>query len=62
MERRYELEYGATNQHAPSYVCSLTEFEQTTNAPDGSNLEVVDESIHKVVGYYMAFNGYWNER
>lgn len=60
--KRYEQEEGSLNIHAPSYVCSTAEFEQTTTAPDGSNLEVVDENTHKVVGYYLAYNGYWNER
>ena len=45
-----------------SYVCSTTEFKQETTVDDGCQLEVVDESTHKVVGYYLAYHGYWNER
>lgn len=45
-----------------TYVCSSTEFNQVTTCEDGCQLEVVDESTHKVVGYYLAYNGYWNER
>ncbi len=45
----------------PTYMCSATEYEQETEAADGSTLMVVDETSHKVTGYYMAFNGYWNE-
>lgn len=62
MMKLIEFESGAQNIHAPSYVCSQTDFVQTTDVADGAELQVVDESAHKVVGYYMAFNGYWNAR
>lgn len=45
----------------PTYMCSSTEFAQATDAADGSTLMVVDETTHKVTGYYQAYNGYWNE-
>ncbi|MCR5256090.1 MAG: hypothetical protein K6D96_09230 [Acetatifactor sp.] len=48
-------------KEAPTYMCSTTEFEQGTDFEDGTKLMVVNESSHTVVGYYMAFNGYWNE-
>jgi len=51
-----------SNLDKASYVCSTTEFTQTTDAEDGSMLEVVDESTHTVVKYCLAYNGYWNER
>lgn len=45
-----------------SYVCSLDEYTPETDKPDGCQLEVVDETTHKVVKYCLAYHGYWNER
>ena len=49
------------NLDGTGYICSSTEFAQATTVPDGSTLTVVDESSHTVTGYYIAFNGYWNQ-
>lgn len=48
-----------------SYICSTTEFTPETDVEDGCQLEVVDETatpMRKVVGYYVAYHGYWCER
>lgn len=45
-----------------AYFCSLDEFKQETDKENGSLLNVVDESTHKVVGCYVAYNGFWNKR
>lgn len=45
-----------------SYICSTTEFEQETDCVDGSELQVVDETTHKVVSYHIAYHGHWNKR
>lgn len=57
----FELKSGNINKGQPSYICSTSEFVQTTDAENGSNLIVVNESTHKVENYYIAYNGYWNE-
>lgn len=62
MEKLIEFESGNQNIHAPGYICSTTEFEIDTDKADGSELQVVDESQHKVVSYQVAYNGKWNER
>lgn len=59
---KIEHESGTVNVHAPVYLCSTTEFTITTNKEDGSELQVIDETTHKVVKYCIAYNGYWNER
>lgn len=43
------------------YICGATDFVQETDKEDGATLMVVDEASHTVIGYYMAYNGYWNE-
>lgn len=58
---KFENNNGGLNINAPSYLCSSTEFEATTDATDGSVLMVVNESSHAVEKYCIAFNGYWNE-
>lgn len=48
-----------------SYICDKKEFTSETDKPDGCQLEVVDDlpdGGKKVVGYYVAYNGYWYER
>lgn len=62
MEKLIELESGTMNMHAPCYVCSTDEFQVATDKADGSELQVVDESTHTVVNYYIAYKGYWNKR
>lgn len=59
---KYENNLGEIKKNSPSYICGDSEFTLTTDAKDGSNLEVVNEVTHKVIGYYVAYNGYWNER
>lgn len=44
------------------HICSLDEFTPETDKEDGSLLNVVDESTHKVVGSYVAYHGFWNKR
>lgn len=62
MEKLIEFENGAYNLHKPTYICSKTDFTAQTDKEDGCELQVIDESSHTVTGYYIAFNGYWNER
>jgi len=52
--------YGLVEQSG--YICSVSEFELETTADDGAELQVVDETSHKVVSYHIAYNGYWNKR
>lgn len=58
---KYGENMGAINKNAPDYICSTTDFNTETTKVDGSTLVVVDETSHKVVGTYIAFNGNWNE-
>lgn len=62
MEKLIEHENGVYNVHAPGYICNTAEFQVETDKADGSELQVVDESTHKVVSYHIAYNGHWNKR
>ena len=58
----YENNNGILEISGTSSICSTEEFQVETTQDDGSMLEVVDESTHEVVGYYIAYHGYWNKR
>lgn len=60
--KKIEFESGAVTKHPTGYICSLAEFERNTDAPDGSELQVVDESKNEVVNYCVSFNGKWIDR
>lgn len=53
---------GALNYSGAQYVCTVEEFERETDKPDGSTLQVLDESNYKVVNYCIAYNGHWIDR
>lgn len=62
MIKLIEHESGTQNFHSASYICSTADFVAETDMPDGTELQVVNESTHKVEKYCVAYNGYWNER
>lgn len=60
--KKIEERNGTVNLGTMGYICSVDEFTVETTAPDGSELQVVDESTHTVVSYHIAYKGYWNKR
>lgn len=60
--KKIEFESGAVTKHPTGCICSVSEFVRETDEPDGTELQVVDESKYEVVNYCVAYNGKWHDR
>lgn len=53
---------GNLNIGSAGYVCKTSEFKRETDAPDGAELQVVDDAEYKVTKYCIAYEGKWYDR